>query len=201
MMTQKEFDDLKSYFEVLQNRMKERDEDKSGDPEDEFDGGYSLAVRNMNSEMETILHELAVQNHLNEYRQEGETASDNTNYFIKDTKLSELVANGCYIASGNLHERTCLICQAGVFSESDANKLLSESTTLEKVSVDDIAVVGWAQLFSASNDIQERIDTAAKQYEAAMHQIHEDRQRLLSEIDRFEKILKGEIIVDGIIVE
>lgn len=201
MMTQKEFDALKSYFDVLQNRMKDRDEDKSDDPEDVFDAGYSLAVRNMNSEIRTILHELAVQNHLNECQQESEPSDSNINYFIKDTSLSDLVKNSCYVAAHNLHERTCFICQGGVFSESDANKLVNESKTLEKVSVDDIAVAGWAQLFSASNDIQERINTASEQYESAMQQIRKDRQLLLSQVDRFEKILKGEIIVDGIIIE
>lgn len=199
-MTQKEFDNLKSYFDVLKHRMKDRDEDKSDNPEDVFDEGYSLAVRNMNSEIETIMYELALQNKLNNCQQEGEEDARNTNYFIKHTNLSDLVKGSCYIASDNLNERTCFISQAGVFSESDANKLVNESKTLEKVPVDDAAAAGWAQLFSAWDDIDARIDTAAEQYESAMHQIREDRQLLLSQTDRFEKILKGES-VDAIISE
>ena len=59
-MNRTEFEDLKSYFKVLQNRMAERDED-CAEPKNAVDKGYSLAVGHMNIEIETILHELEMQ--------------------------------------------------------------------------------------------------------------------------------------------
>ena len=59
-MIRTEFEDLKSYFKTLQNRMAERDAD-CADPKTAVDKGYSLAVGHMNSEIETILHELEMQ--------------------------------------------------------------------------------------------------------------------------------------------
>lgn len=59
-MIRTEFEDLKSYFKILQNRMAERDKD-CAEPKTAVDKGYSLAVGHMNSEIETILHELEMQ--------------------------------------------------------------------------------------------------------------------------------------------
>lgn len=59
-MIRTEFEDLKSYFKTLQNRMAERDADCT-DSKTAVDKGYSLAVGHMNSEIETILHELEMQ--------------------------------------------------------------------------------------------------------------------------------------------
>lgn len=59
-MIRAEFENLKSYFKMLQDRMAERDED-CAKPKNAVDKGYSLAVSNMNSEIETILHELEIQ--------------------------------------------------------------------------------------------------------------------------------------------
>lgn len=59
-MIRTEFENLKSYFKVLQDRMAERDED-CAEPKNAVDKGYSLAISHMNSEIETILHELEMQ--------------------------------------------------------------------------------------------------------------------------------------------
>lgn len=59
-MNRTEFEDLESYFKVLQNKMAERDED-CAELKNAVDKGYSLAVGHMNSEIETILHELEMQ--------------------------------------------------------------------------------------------------------------------------------------------
>lgn len=59
-MIRTEFENLKSYFKVLQNRMAERDKD-CAEPKNAVDDGYSLAVSHMNGEIETILHELEMQ--------------------------------------------------------------------------------------------------------------------------------------------
>lgn len=59
-MTIREFDSLKSYFGVLSNRMKERDED-CAEPKNAVDKGYSLAVSHMNMEIDEMLADLEKQ--------------------------------------------------------------------------------------------------------------------------------------------
>ena len=59
-MTSDEFESLKSYFAVLSDRMKERDED-CAEPKNMVDKGYSLAVGHMNMEIERILVDLEKQ--------------------------------------------------------------------------------------------------------------------------------------------
>lgn len=59
-MTSKQFDNLKSYFEVLKERMRERDND-CAEPKTMVDKGYSLAVGHMEMEMEMILSDLEKQ--------------------------------------------------------------------------------------------------------------------------------------------
>lgn len=59
-MTRVEFNNLKSYFGVLSNRMKERDDDCT-EPKNMVDKGYSLAVGHMNMEIECMLSDLEKQ--------------------------------------------------------------------------------------------------------------------------------------------
>ena len=50
-------DYIKSYFNVLITRMKDRDDD-SAEPKNAIDKGYSLAVSHMNMEIDMILSDL-----------------------------------------------------------------------------------------------------------------------------------------------
>lgn len=59
-MTNKQFDDLKSYFGVLKERMKERDND-CANPKTMVDKGYSLAVGHVEMEISMILSDLEKQ--------------------------------------------------------------------------------------------------------------------------------------------
>ena len=59
-MTSKQFNDLKSYFEVLKERMRARDND-CAEPKTMVDKGYSLAVGHMEMEISMILSDLEKQ--------------------------------------------------------------------------------------------------------------------------------------------
>ena len=59
-MTNKQFDNLKSYFGVLKARMRERDKD-CAEPKTMVDKGYSLAVGHMEMEISMILSDLEKQ--------------------------------------------------------------------------------------------------------------------------------------------
>lgn len=59
-MTREEFKNLKTYFEVLQERMRERDND-CAEPKTMVDKGYSLAVSHMCIEMRMMLSDLEKQ--------------------------------------------------------------------------------------------------------------------------------------------
>ena len=59
-MTRVEFNNLKSYFGILSDRMWERDND-CAEPKNMVDKEYSLAVSHMNMEVERILSDLKEQ--------------------------------------------------------------------------------------------------------------------------------------------
>lgn len=60
-MTRSEYAQVAGYFDVLINRMKERDEDRDDNHLTQIDKGYSLAVSHMKSEVEAILTDLKKQ--------------------------------------------------------------------------------------------------------------------------------------------
>lgn len=60
-MTKSEYAQVAGYFDVLMNRMEERDEDRDDNHLTQIDKGYSLAVSHMKSEAEEILTDLKKQ--------------------------------------------------------------------------------------------------------------------------------------------